>query len=46
MDCMSRIRRFLREVAERIGLVPFNPVSTLWDSDRRQRERERRRQNY
>jgi len=43
---MSRIRRFLREVAERIGPVPFSPVSPLWDSDRRQRERQRRRQNY
>jgi hypothetical protein len=39
----GHVRGFLREVAERIGLVPFNPLTTLWDSARRdERERLRR----
>ena len=35
------MRRFLREVARRIGVVFANPMQTFWDSDRR-RERDRR----
>jgi hypothetical protein len=39
----GRVRRFLREVAERIGLVPFNPMVSVWDTARRdERERLRR----
>jgi hypothetical protein len=41
------IRRFLGEVAGRIGLVPFNPIVSVWDSarkDERERLRRERRQ--
>jgi hypothetical protein len=29
------VRRLLREVAERIGLVPFNPMVSVWDAARK-----------
>jgi hypothetical protein len=41
------VRRFLREVAGRIGLVPFNPMVSVWDTarkDERERLRRERRQ--
>ena len=31
----ARLRGFLKETAERIGLVPFNPATLLWDRARK-----------
>jgi hypothetical protein len=39
----SAVRRFLRRVGASIGSVASNPMTTLWDSARRDERRKRQR---
>ena len=39
------MRAFLKRVVETIRQIPFNPMATLWDSDRKHR-RDRDKRDY
>ena len=35
------MRKFARKVVDLIRLIPFNPMTTLWDSDKKHRKEDR-----